>query len=71
MSTPEEMSLNHVLQVILAAAFGAWAWVVKTAANRHLDSQDAINEKVDKIMERLVKLEIKMRIRHHEPDDES
>lgn len=72
MSSPEEMSLNHILQVILAAAFGAWAWVVKTAANRHLDSQDSINQKVDRIMERIVKLEIKMRLHHkdtHETED--
>jgi hypothetical protein len=65
------LSFGHALQLILAAAFGAWAWVVKVAAHRHLQSQDKIMTKLEDVERRLTRVETKMSIYHHEEFNES
>lgn len=64
----EEASLENILKVILAAAFGAWAWVVKTAATAHLEWQKRHEDKIDRLSQRVSKLE--GRVRSHEPEDD-
>jgi len=68
MASPEESSIfSHLLQVLVAAAFGAWAWVVKVAADRHLKSQDHIHKKLERHNVRLTRLETKI---DDEPEDD-
>lgn len=55
---------SSVIQAILAASFGAWAWLLKSMGNRHLESiEDLAKEmremrkEVSKLTERLVRVE--------------
>lgn len=48
--------------MLLTAAFGAWAWVVKKAADKHLESVSRIENKVDSLTIRVNTLETKMEI---------
>lgn len=57
MNIDENSLLGRVIELVLALAFGAWAWVVKVAASAHLRGTARIEEKVDKLGERVSKLE--------------
>lgn len=63
-SETEDGLISHAVQILLAIAFGSWAWVVKVAASRHLDSVERIEHKVDALAERVTKLETRMSVYH-------
>jgi hypothetical protein len=70
MATPEESAFSHFLSVLIAAAFGAWAWVVKVAADRHLKSQDHIHKKLEHHSNRITRLETKLELEDNEAEDD-
>lgn len=64
MNTTEEGFLQYVAQLVLAGAFGLWAWVVKTAADKHLDAIERIETKLELMTTRISVLETKMELYH-------
>lgn len=57
MNVDENGFLGRVIELVLALAFGAWAWVVKVAASAHLKGVGRIEDNVDRLGERVSKLE--------------
>ena len=51
---------KQVVTLLLAGGFGAWAYVVKKASEK----VDVIAVKLDKIVERLARLEERVKIQH-------
>ena len=58
--------LSSIVQILLAMAFGAWAWVVKVAADKHLRGVDKIEAEVVSLKERVHDLETRMKLYHKE-----
>ena len=71
MNDPDELSFTpeNIFKLLLASAFGFWAWVVKVAAHRHLESLDRIEKSIKVLSRRVTRLETKMKIYHHEEYD--
>lgn len=68
MSSEEETILENFIKVLMTIAFGAWAWIVKTTAHEYITSNRRIEAKVDKLGQRVSKLEGRMEI-EDEPED--
>lgn len=55
-----ENGVSKVFQIILAAAFGAWAWVVKKAADRHIEAVIKLEDEMAQLLLRVNTLETKI-----------
>lgn len=60
----EDKTISHLLQAGMTIAFGAWAWVVKTAASKHLDGIERIERRLESMANRVSILETKMDLYH-------
>ncbi len=70
-NSDDQFAFSHLLQLLIAAAFGAWAWVVKVAADRHLKGQDHIHKKLEHHSIRITRLETKLDVESEDSEAEN
>lgn len=54
----EQSFLDWLIKILLAAAFGTWAWVVRDFGKQHVTSMHELSVAVNKIADRLGRVEI-------------